>query len=137
MKPQRCRFWQSSVAVILLVRLMFFALSPAQGGVLLQGFYWDVPSQGADNPNAPWWWDHLGGQANAFRSAGFTAVWIPPVRKGASGGYSNGYDPFDEYDLGSKQQQGTYPTRYGNREQLQRCVAMLRANGLDVYVDMV
>jgi alpha-amylase len=29
------------------------------------------------------------------------------------------------------------PTRYGTREQLQRCVAVLRANGLDVYLGMV
>ncbi len=29
------------------------------------------------------------------------------------------------------------PTRYGTREQLERACAMLRANGLDIYVDMV
>ena len=32
---------------------------------------------------------------------------------------------------------GPSPTRFGTREQLQRCVATLRANGLDVYVDLV
>jgi hypothetical protein len=32
---------------------------------------------------------------------------------------------------------GSVPTRFGSREQLQRCVATLRANGLDVYLDMV
>ncbi|MGA7265939.1 MAG: galactose oxidase-like domain-containing protein, partial [Stellaceae bacterium] len=50
---------------------------------------------------------------------------------------SDGYGPFDDYDIGSKDQEGTVPTRFGSREQLQRCVAMLRANGLDVYLDMV
>jgi alpha-amylase len=31
----------------------------------------------------------------------------------------------------------TVPTRFGSRERLQRCVAIMRANGLDVYVDTV
>ena len=76
-------------------------------------------------------------QAHAIRQAGFTAVWLPPVWKGASGIQSVGYDPFDDYDLGSKDQRGTIPTRYGTREQLARCLAMPRANDLDVYVDLV
>jgi alpha-amylase len=32
---------------------------------------------------------------------------------------------------------GTVPTHFGSREQLHRCVATLRANGLDVYPDML
>jgi alpha-amylase len=32
---------------------------------------------------------------------------------------------------------GTVPTRFGSREQLQFCVATLRANDLDLYLDMV
>ena len=77
------------------------------------------------------------GQAHAFKQAGFTAVWIPPVLKGASGGYSSGYDPFDDYDLGSKNGAGTIPTHFGTREQLERSCAMMRANGLDILVDVV
>lgn len=112
-------------------------LSPTQAGVMLQDSYHDVPSPGAGNSTAAWWWSKMATQANSLKLAGFTAIWIPPVLKGAGGGYSNGYDPFDDYDMGSKNQQGTIPTRYGTREQLERAVAMLRANGLDVYVDMV
>jgi alpha-amylase len=112
--------------------------SPASAQVLLQGFYWDVPSPSAGNPGTPWWWDRLASQAAALHSAGFTAVWIPPVTKGASGGYSVGYDPFDDYDLGAKAQKSPTPaTRYGTREQLQRCAAALRANGLDTVLDLV
>src|SRR5262249_47381627 len=85
----------------------------------------------------PFWWDHLAAQAHALRRAGFTAVWLPPPLKAGSGVASVGYDVFDDYDLGSKNQKGHVPTRYGTREQLARCVAMLRANGLDVYVDLV
>ncbi len=112
-------------------------------GVLLQGFYFGpgrvhgVPSPLDGDKTVPFWWDHLAAQANMFRRAGFTALWIPPPLKGASGSFSNGYDEFDDYDLGDKDQKGTVPTRYGTREQLERCVAMMRANGIDVYADLV
>ena len=113
-------------------------------GVLLQGFYKKRPNDAVPSPadgdaSVPWWWDHLAAQANDFRKAGFTAVWLPPVLKTASGASSgaDGYGVFDDYDAGSRQQKGSTPTRFGTREQLQRCVAMLRANGLDVYLDMV
>ena len=118
--------------------LLGLLLCPAaQAGVLMQGFYANVPSPAAGTASAPWWWDKLALQATSMRQAGFSAVWIPPCLKGASGGYSSGYDPFDDYDLGSKNQQGTYTTRFGTREQLERSVAVLRANGLDVLLDIV
>jgi alpha-amylase len=128
------------VRLLLLFPLLLFSFSPllsAKADVLLQGFYWDVPSPAAGQANAPWWWDKLASQANSLRKAGFTAVWIPPVLKSNSGGFSVGYDPFDDYDIGAKNQKGTVPTRYGTREQLQRCVAIMRANGLDIYLDIV
>lgn len=110
-------------------------------GVLLQAFFRPgdkgVPCPADGDAGADWWWDHLASQAHAIRKAGFTAVWLPPVWKGASGIHSVGYDPFDDYDLGSKDQKWTVPTRYGTREQLARCVAMLRANDLEAYVDLV
>ena len=113
-------------------------------GVLLQGFFKmppneAVPSPADGDPSIDWWWDHLAGQANDLRRAGFTAVWLPPVLKTSDGDKpgSDGYGPFDDYDIGSKNQKGSLATRFGNREQLQRSVAVLRANGLDVYLDMV
>ena len=118
--------------------------SPAGAGVLLQAYYQrgdrgvPSPADPADRPAGPaFWWDHLARQAKALRAAGVTAVWLPPPLKGAAGVASVGFDPFDDYDLGSKDQRGTVPTRYGTREQLARCVAVLRANGLDVYLDLV
>jgi galactose oxidase len=113
-------------------------------GVLLQGFYklppgHAVPSPADGNAAIPWWWDHLAAQANDLRKAGFSAIWLPPTLKssaGASNG-ADGYGPFDDYDIGSKTQMGSLPTRFGSREQLQRCVAAFRANGVDVYLDMV
>jgi alpha-amylase len=112
-------------------------------GVLLQGFFFapgriaGVPSPLDGDAAIPFWWDHLAAQAHALAQSGFTAIWLPPPLKGASGSFSSGYDLFDDYDLGSKNQKGTIPTRYGTREQLQRCAAMMRANGIDVYVDLV
>jgi galactose oxidase len=116
-------------------------------GVLLQGFYKKqpgvaVPSPADGDAAVPFWWDRLASQANEFRKAGFTAIWLPPVLKTASGAGPNadGYGPFDDYDIGSREQKGprgTTFTRFGTREQLQRCVAILRANGLDVYLDIV
>jgi alpha-amylase len=113
-------------------------------GVLLQGFYKlgpkrAVPSPADGDSKTPWWWDHLAAQANDFRTAGFTAIWLPPVLKTSAGVHpdADGYGPFDDYDIGSKRQMGSVPTRFGSREQLQRCVATFRASGLDVYLDMV
>jgi len=113
-------------------------------GVLLQGFYKLRPNRAVPSPadgdsKTPWWWDHLAAQASDLRTAGFTAIWLPPVLKTASGSGpgADGYGPFDDYDIGSRNQKGSVATRYGTREQLQRCVAILRANGLDVYLDMV
>lgn len=109
--------------------------------VLLQAFYRrgaaGVPSPADGDHAIDWWWDHLARQTHELAQAGFSAVWLPPVTKGAAGTASVGYDVFDDYDLGSKRQKGAVPTRYGTREQLARCVAMLRANGLEVYVDVV
>jgi len=116
--------------------------TPCHAGVLLQAYY-KRGDAGVPCPADPdsrvreFWWDHLARQASQLRDAGFTAVWLPPLTKGASGTFSVGFDEFDDYDLGSKNQRGTLPTRYGTREQLARCVAILRANGLDVYLDLV
>lgn len=114
------------------ILILLFLFKPAFAGVMLQGFYWDAPSP-YDNP----WWDQLAKESEDLSKSGFTSVWIPPVHKGASGGYSNGYDPYDDYDIGSKDQKSTYGTHWGTREQLTRAVAVMRANGLNVYFDNV
>jgi alpha-amylase len=113
-------------------------------GVMLQAVFKQpnghtVPSPYDGNRRVPWWWDHLASQANALRQAGFTAVWLPPAVKTNAGAFpgADGYGPFDDYDLGSKDQYFSTPTRYGSREQLQRCAAIMRANGLDIYLDVV
>jgi alpha-amylase len=113
--------------------------------VLLQAYYKrgkyiavPCPADHNDDPGVAWWWDHLAQQAEAIARDGFTGLWLPPVTKAAQGmsAAALGYSVFDDYDVGSKNQKATVHTRYGNREQLSRCAALLRANGLEVYLDL-
>ena len=120
----------------------------SQAGVRLQAYYLRADGAGGGERGVPcpadprdqvkdFWWDHLARQAPALRDAGITAIWLPCPNKGASGTASFGFDLFDDYDLGSKNQKGAVSTRFGTREQLMRCVAIMRATGIDVYVDLV
>ena len=90
-------------------------------------------------PNVPWWYDWIAMNAAALRRAGFTAILYPPVCKTQSGHFNtgDGYGVYDQYDIGSKNQMGSVETRFGNREQLQRSIAVAHACGLDVYIDTV
>ena len=90
-------------------------------------------------PNAPWWYDYIASKAHGLAQAGFTAIMYPPVSKTQSGHFptGDGYGVFDQYDIGWKNQAGARETRFGNREQLQRSIAVARACGLDVYLDVV
>jgi alpha-amylase len=92
-----------------------------------------------ETPNAPWWWDHLASQAAEFRRCGFSAVLLPPVCKTASGSApdADGYGLYDNYDIGSKQQQFDTPTRFGDSDRLRRMIGTMHACGLDVYADVV
>src|SRR5690606_11962081 len=101
---------------------VIFVSWAAQAGVMLQGFYWDANTSPQNS-----WWMQLANDSQELSRAGFTALWIPPVLKSASGGYSRGYDPYDDYDLGSKDQRDTMPTRWGSRDELQRMVGQARA----------
>ena len=113
-------------------------------GVLLQATFkrkggLAVPYPHDGDNSIPWWWERLARQASQLSRSGFTAVLLPPVLKTSAGAFpgADGYGPFDDYDIGSKDQFFSVPTRFGSREQLQRCAAILRANGLDLYLDMV
>jgi alpha-amylase len=90
-------------------------------------------------PNVPWWYDWIAMNAAALRRVGFTAILYPPVCKTQSGHFNtgDGYGVFDQYDIGSKNQMGSVETRFGNRDQLLRSIAIAHACGLDVYIDTV
>ena len=91
------------------------------------------------NPTFPWLLNFLAKQAVVLRRAGFTAIQLPPTSKaqGGAGAGCDGYGVFDPRDLGSKDQQGSIPTRYGPKGALTRFIAVAHACGLDVYLDLV
>jgi glycosidase len=82
-------------------------------------------------------WNEVAGKIPEIAEAGYTSLWLPPPAKGNGGGFSIGYDLFDPFDLGDKNQRGTVATRYGTKEELQRMVAMAHRFGLRVYFDNV
>ncbi|MFD2518454.1 alpha-amylase [Salinimicrobium flavum] len=99
-------------------------------GVMMQAFYWDVePRHG--------WWDLLSEKVDDWADAGIDRIWLPPASKGASGGYSMGYDPSDYFDLGEFYNQQTTETRFGSREELDNLISAAHANDIEVIADIV
>lgn len=68
--------------------------------------------------------------------AGYTALWLPPPTK-ASGGLSVGYDLWDPFDLGNKDQRGGVRTFYGTKEELLEMVETAHRFGIRVYFDNI
>ncbi len=81
-------------------------------------------------------WNEVAGKMPEIAEAGYTSLWLPPPAKGGSG-YSVGYDLFDPFDLGDKNQRGTIATRYGTKEELLRLVRIAHRFGLRVYFDTI
>lgn len=100
------------------------------GGVMMQAFYWDVPAGGN-------WWNTVRGKIASWDAAGISAVWLPPANKAMNGGYSMGYDPFDYYDFGNYNQQGSLETRFGSKTELQNLITQAHNYNMQVYADMV
>jgi alpha-amylase len=104
----------------------------ATNGVLMQGFYWNVPT----TTSAGTWWQNLASKAAELKAGGITALWLPPAYKGGSAS-DVGYGVYDRYDLGEFNQKGTVATRYGTLAQLQSCISALHGQGIQVYEDLV
>lgn len=106
--------------------------NPNNRQILLQGFWWDFRN---DNfPNG--WANYLAELAPRLRELGIDAIWIPPTVKNQSQN-SVGYAPFDHYDLGDKYQKGFLKTKLGDKDELLRMIAVMKANGIDVIQDIV
>lgn len=101
-----------------------------QKTTLLQFFHWYYPDGGK-------LWHEAAERAAQIAKLGITDVWLPPAYKGASGGYSVGYDTYDLFDLGEFDQKGSTATKYGDKEALLNATAALRDNGLRVIYDVV
>ncbi|OHD56049.1 MAG: alpha-amylase [Spirochaetes bacterium GWF1_51_8] len=103
-------------------------------GVMMQGFYWDVPAGGN-------WWNTMKNNAYSLRymasGYGINRIWFPPASKCLNGGYSMGYDPYDYYDLGYYSQMGTVETRFGSQAELKAAIAKFKSYGVSCTADIV
>lgn len=97
---------------------------------LLQCFHWYYPTGGE-------LWREVTALAPNLNEIGINMVWLPPAYKGASGGYSVGYDTYDLFDLGEFDQKGTIATKYGDKAQLLEAIAALKDNEIAVLLDVV
>ena len=97
---------------------------------MIQFFHWYTPGDS-------FLWKHAADQAEYLRDLGITAAWLPPASKGAGGGMSTGYDPYDLFDLGEFDQKGSIPTKYGSRDEFLTACQTLESAGVGVIVDIV
>ncbi len=81
-------------------------------------------------------WNELIQKMPEIAEAGYTSLWLPPPAKGGSV-YSVGYDLFDPFDLGDKNQRGTTATKYGTRDELIKAVETAHRFGIRVYFDNI
>ena len=82
-------------------------------------------------------WPQITQKMPEIAEAGYDSLWVPNPAKGTSGAYSVGYDPFDPFDLGSTNQQGTIATAYGTKSELIQMVQTAHRFGIRVYFDNV
>jgi len=82
-------------------------------------------------------WSDLIQKMPEIAEAGYDSLWLPNPAKGTAGGYSIGYDQFDPFDLGDKNQAGTTATKYGTKAQLLQMVETAHRFGIRVYFDNV
>jgi alpha-amylase len=121
-----------TAALTILITLI--STTYALAGVMMQGFYWDIPSDGA-------WWNTMASKAYALRymvdGYGIDRIWFPPAYKGHTGLKSMGYDPHDYYDLGAYYQHSTTNTRFGSQKDLKTCIALYHSYGVSCMEDIV
>jgi len=64
--------------------------------VMMQAFYWDAPTR--ENKRGEWW-NRVAETIPQLAASGINSLWLPPFSKAAAPD-SNGYDPYDYFDLG-------------------------------------
>jgi glycosidase len=105
-----------------MLSLVLLASNSARGEAMLQLF----------NVN----WDELNAKMPEIAEAGYTSLWLPPPAKAGSV-FSVGYDLFDPFDLGDKNQRGTIRTKYGTKAELLQVMETAHRFGLRVYFDNI
>jgi len=81
-------------------------------------------------------WSEVAQKMPELAEAGYNSFWVPPPAK-ASGGLSVGYDLWDPFDLGSKDQRNTVRTRYGTEAELLYMMEVAHRFGIRVYFDNI
>ncbi len=81
-------------------------------------------------------WKEIAQKMPELAEAGYDSIWLPPPTKG-SGGLSVGYDLWDRFDLGSKNQRGSISTRYGTEAELLELVEVAHRFGIRIYFDNI
>src|ERR1017187_2179758 len=116
------RMLRGSASWIGCLLLSFAALTGARGEAMLELFQMK--------------WTDLTQKMPELAEAGYTGLWLPEPAKGG-GVLSVGYDLFDPFDLGDKNQNGTIPTKYGTKAELLQMVQTAHRFGIRVYFDNV
>ncbi len=125
-------YWNFSTAPPAVIPSPGLPAGASTAGVMMQGFYWDCPGG---------WYRTMADKASELRfmqgDYGIDRIWFPPPQKSDSGPYSMGYDPYDYYDLGRYDQQGTVATHFGTRNELKDTIAAYRKLGVVCMADLV
>ena len=100
--------------------------------VMMQAFYWDAPRK--ENKVGEWW-NNIAEKVPQLAASGISSLWLPPFSK-CSVGTSNGYDPYDYFDLGDYDQKGSVKTLYGNRAELEKLIRTMREHNISAIADM-
>ena len=79
-------------------------------------------------------WSEINNRIPELSEAGWTALWLPPPFKAGSQ-YSVGFDTFDRFDLGKKNQMGGVSTLYRTESELLELISTAHRFGLRVYFD--
>ena len=82
-------------------------------------------------------WNKVIEQADKLSRIGVTALWLPPAYKGIGGKDEVGYGPYDLYDLGEFDQQGSIATKYGTKDEYLEAIQVLKQAGIESYADIV
>jgi alpha-amylase len=120
--PAKAGIQRAVQTLIILLALATPALTRADDDVMLQAFYWDVPRA---SETGPCWYSTIYSRRDLINKYFRGGVWLPVPYKGASGGRSMGYDPFDHYDLGEYNQKGAVATRFGTFQDLKKLLSAL------------
>lgn len=102
--------------------------------LILESFYWAVPNGS--------WYNTISSRMNEIKDLGFTYLWLPPPSKtygpgSGSNGLQVGYEPYDYYDLGEYNQQGSVNTRYGNKSDLLNLINQADKSNISSMADIV